>query len=62
MGLRIMKSRAGMIGGTLTMKNTPAGGAQVTCEIAIAGTHHKRNERGRKKETPEIPKADLHRR
>ena len=46
MGLRIMKSRAGMIGGTLTVKNAPEGGAQVACEIAIAGTKHKPDERG----------------
>jgi len=33
MGLRIMQSRAGMIGGTLTLENPATGGAIVTCLI-----------------------------
>lgn len=34
-GLRIMSSRAGMIGGDLSVKNDPAGGTIVTCEVAV---------------------------
>ncbi|MFO1475386.1 MAG: response regulator [Verrucomicrobiota bacterium] len=33
MGLRIMRSRAGMIGGTLATENRPEGGAQVICSV-----------------------------
>jgi signal transduction histidine kinase len=34
-GLRIMSSRAGMIGGDLSVKNDPVGGTIVTCEVAV---------------------------
>lgn len=34
MGLRIMQSRAGMIGGTLVVENNPSGGARVVCSVA----------------------------
>lgn len=61
MGLRIMASRAGMIGGTLVTENNPAGGARVTCAIPGAGTKQKNNDRGGKKEKPEIQEADSHR-
>lgn len=37
MGLRIMQSRAGMIGGTVFFGNHPAGGASVVCSVAIGG-------------------------
>jgi signal transduction histidine kinase len=33
MGLRIMQSRAGMIGGSLTIEKNPAGGATVLCSV-----------------------------
>jgi len=33
MGLRIMQSRAGMIGGTLVLDHNPAGGAKVVCSV-----------------------------
>lgn len=35
MGLRIMQSRAGMIGGTLTFEQLPQGGAGVTCSVPV---------------------------
>ena len=51
MGLRIMQSRAGMIGGTLVAENNPAGGARIVCVVALnAGARQKTNPRGRKKE------------
>lgn len=34
MGLRIMQSRAGMIGGTLVLDNNPSGGARVSCTVS----------------------------
>ncbi len=34
MGLRIMQSRAGMIGGTLVVENNPSGGARVVCSVS----------------------------
>ncbi len=43
MGLRIMQSRAGMIGGTLSIGNNPGGGATVTIAVPRAAprrTHH----------------------
>ena len=52
MGLRIMQSRVGMVGGTLVLENNPSGGARVSCSVSrkinfrrIGGNH------GRKKET-----------
>ncbi|HZR15889.1 MAG TPA: response regulator [Verrucomicrobiae bacterium] len=33
MGLRIMRYRAGMIGGSLSIESTPGGGAQVSCVV-----------------------------
>ena len=51
MGLRIMRSRAGMIGGTLTLGNHPDGGARVLCTVALrSGTKPKANARGVSKE------------
>jgi len=51
MGLRIMQSRAGMIGGTLVAENNPAGGARIVCIVVLnAGARQKTNARGRKKE------------
>jgi two-component system CheB/CheR fusion protein len=38
MGLRIMQSRAGMIGGTLVLNNSLSGGARVSCAVS-----HKNN-------------------
>jgi two-component system CheB/CheR fusion protein len=50
MGLRIMQSRAGMIGATLLLENSPAGGAKVTCSVnRRPGVKRKRNESARKK-------------
>jgi signal transduction histidine kinase len=37
LGLRIMSSRAGMIGGTLSVSNDRAGGTLVTCRLPLAG-------------------------
>jgi signal transduction histidine kinase len=36
MGLRIMRYRAGLIGGELTIKDNSAGGATVTCTVGLA--------------------------
>jgi len=36
MGLRIMRYRAGLIGGELTIKDNSAGGATVTCSVGLA--------------------------
>jgi signal transduction histidine kinase len=36
LGLRIMSSRAGMIGATLSISNDPAGGALVICRLPLA--------------------------
>jgi PAS domain S-box-containing protein len=49
MGLRIMQSRAGMIGGTLTVENSPEGGGRVVCAVAMpAGTMRNANAGERK--------------
>ncbi len=62
MGLRIMQSRAGMIGGTLVTQNRPAGGATVICSVALANSIKQNGrQRGRKEEKPKIQKADSHR-
>jgi signal transduction histidine kinase len=51
MGLRIMQSRAGMIGGTLVTGNQPQGGATVICSVALqSGIKQNGPRRGRKKE------------
>jgi two-component system, LuxR family, sensor kinase FixL len=51
MGLRIMQSRAGMIGGKLVIENNRNGGASVVCSIALqAPRRQKENPRGRTKE------------
>jgi two-component system, LuxR family, sensor kinase FixL len=51
MGLQIMQSRAGMIGGTLAAANHPGGGASIVCSVAISGAaKHNAASRGRKKE------------
>jgi two-component system CheB/CheR fusion protein len=53
MGLRIMQSRAGMIGGTLVLDNNPSGGARVVCSVSRKTSvqqKKKRNQRARKKE------------
>ncbi len=36
LGLRIMSSRSGMIGGTLSVSSNPAGGTLVTCQLPVA--------------------------
>jgi signal transduction histidine kinase len=36
LGIRIMSSRAGMIGATLSVSNHPAGGTLVTCRLPLA--------------------------
>jgi signal transduction histidine kinase len=33
MGMRIMQSRAGMIGGSLSIEKDPAGGTVVACSV-----------------------------
>lgn len=51
MGLRIMRSRAGMIGGTLVLENNPSGGAKVVCSVArktIAATGNKSESKNQK--------------
>jgi signal transduction histidine kinase len=61
MGLRIMQSRAGMIGGTLVLENNTAGGASVTCSIAQrAGSRHNVNPHGRQKTTAKIQAPHPH--
>jgi hypothetical protein len=51
MGLRIMQSRAGMIGGKLAVENNRNGGACVVCSIALKVLRkNKRNHHGRTKE------------
>ena len=41
MGLRIMKSRAGMMDGTLTIERNPAGGTSVICSVPNRPAHKK---------------------
>jgi two-component system, LuxR family, sensor kinase FixL len=50
MGLRIMQSRAGMIGGTLVLNNVSTGGAKVVCAVAKPGAKANGNKLGRKQE------------
>jgi len=51
MGLRIMQSRAGMIGGNLTIENNRSKGACVICSIALkTPLRQKENLRGSTKE------------
>jgi PAS domain S-box-containing protein len=53
MGLRIMQSRAGMIGGSLATENNPEGGARIICKLSpAASAKPKKNENGTKKEKP----------
>jgi two-component system sensor kinase FixL len=62
MGLQIMQSRAGMIGGTLAAANHPGGGASIVCSVALNGAaKHNAGSRGRKKEKHQIQKTDSHR-
>ena len=62
MGLRIMRSRAGMIGGTLAVENNPEGGARITCAVTLAAQPRQpANASARKKEKPKIRHADSHR-
>ena len=35
MGLRIMQSRAGMMGGTLAIERNPGGGVSVICSVPV---------------------------
>jgi PAS domain S-box-containing protein len=50
MGLRIMRLRAGMIGGALTLENNPAGGARVACSVpASAGLKKRKSAPARKR-------------
>jgi signal transduction histidine kinase len=55
MGLRIMESRAGMIGGTLATGNRPQGGARVACEVLIAQQKQTSEHRVRKTKTNKSP-------
>ena len=41
MGLRIMRYRARVIGGTLDLRARPAGGTQIRCELHLAAKHLK---------------------
>jgi PAS domain S-box-containing protein len=51
MGLRVMQSRAGMIGGTLSFEQLPSGGASVTCMVPLRRVPRKTESRhGHKKE------------
>ncbi|HLP77785.1 MAG TPA: hypothetical protein VK327_12805 [Candidatus Paceibacterota bacterium] len=62
MGLRIMRSRAGTIGGALTVENLPEGGVGVTCVVALGGDAVQNTvESGRKKQKPKREKTDTHR-
>ena len=62
MGLRIMNSRAGMIGGILSIANNAEGGACVACTVDRGSAAPKDGEqRGSKKEKSKIKKADSHR-
>jgi two-component system, LuxR family, sensor kinase FixL len=47
MGLRIMQTRAGMIGGTLAMENRPEGGTRVLCAVMLPGPAAKPKTHGR---------------
>lgn len=49
MGLRIMESRAAMIGGTLVAENDPSGGARVLCEATLTESKTENNDRGPQK-------------
>ncbi|MFO1487649.1 MAG: response regulator [Verrucomicrobiota bacterium] len=52
MGLQIMKSRAGMIGGSLAVENLPEKGVEVVCSVALtAAPKQNPNSRGRKTKT-----------
>jgi signal transduction histidine kinase len=42
LGLRIMSSRAGMIGGSLSVKNHSGGGVTVTCRVLVSSNEPKR--------------------
>src|SRR5664280_963975 len=55
MGLRIMESRAGMIGGTLATGNRPQGGARVACEVLIAQQKQTSEHRVRKTKKSKNP-------
>jgi signal transduction histidine kinase len=41
LGLRIMSSRAGMIGGSVSVKNRPQGGVAVTCRLPVPSNESK---------------------
>jgi signal transduction histidine kinase len=43
LGLRIMASRAGMIGGMFAVKNNSEGGAIVTCRLELNSADGKRS-------------------
>ena len=43
MGLRIMQSRAGMIGGTLTIERNAGGGTSVICSAPNGAARQKMN-------------------
>jgi signal transduction histidine kinase len=63
MGLRIMQSRAGMIGGTLALDNNPKGGGRVLCAVALSSnSEQKANASGPKKKQLQGEKADSDRR
>lgn len=62
MGLRIMQSRAGMIGGALSVTNRPAGGASVNCSVSVPPGERPTSTRARKKEKSKREKADSDRR
>jgi signal transduction histidine kinase len=63
MGLRIMRSRAGTIGGTLKVENSQGKGVGVTCVVALGGSAGQNQiDRGHKTKNFKKQKADSHRR
>jgi signal transduction histidine kinase len=62
MGLRIMQSRATMIGGALSFGNQPGGGAKVICSVALKpAIQQNAPRRARQKEKSDREKEDTDR-
>mgnify|MGYP001221508672 CR=1 FL=1 len=62
MGLRIMRSRAETIGGTVAVENNPQGGVCVTCTVALPiAARNNKDSRGHKEEKSKIQTANPHR-
>lgn len=61
MGLHVMQSRAGTIGGNLTVETGASRGVLITCNVALNSDQKpNENENGRKKEKSRRAKTDLH--